>query len=308
MNRISTNALIFATLITLGVGCTKNTPDDLTDTTTVETQTNTTAAKETSMSTQQIVTKTVSALFVDFDAEAAKPLIADDYIQHNPHVPTGAAPVLGFVPGLKESGIKATPHRMLVDGDLVVMHSTYENAQAFGGPTLVAFDVFRVEDGKVAEHWDNLQPPVSETVSGRSMTDGATEVTDLDKTDANRALVTAFATDVLINGQFDKLADYVIASPGGYIQHNPFIGDGLDGLGAGFAKLAEQGKAVRFTKVHKVIAQGNFVLTMSEGTMGETPTAFYDLFRVEGGKIVEHWDVIQAIPPAAEFAHGNGKF
>jgi predicted SnoaL-like aldol condensation-catalyzing enzyme len=54
------------------------------------------------------------------------------------------------------------------------------------------------------------------------------------------------------------------------------------------------------------VAEGNFVVTASEGTLGGEPTAFFDLFRVEDGWIVEHWDVISTIP--SEMAHENGKF
>ena len=61
-----------------------------------------------------------------------------------------------------------------------------------------------------------------------------------------------------------------------------------------------------YTDVHFVVAEGNFVLTASEGTFADKPTAFYDLFRVEDGMIVEHWDVISDIP--SEMAHDNGKF
>jgi predicted SnoaL-like aldol condensation-catalyzing enzyme len=88
--------------------------------------------------------------------------------------------------------------------------------------------------------------------------------------------------------------------------YNPQIGDGLDGLGAALAAMAESGVTMVYTSTPLVVAQGNFVFTGSEGTFGGKPTAFFDLFRVEGGKIVEHWDVIAEIP--AKMAHDNGKF
>ena len=121
------------------------------------------------MSPTETVLAALTALFVDFDPEAAGKLLKEDYIQHNPAVPTGAAPILGFLPALKESGLKPTVHRAISEGDLVVLHVTYENAQAFGAETQVAFDIFRVEDGKLAEHWDNLQPavPADQTASGQ---------------------------------------------------------------------------------------------------------------------------------------------
>ncbi len=255
---------------------------------------------------KELAQRAVNAMFVDFDVEASEALLAPDYIQHNPGVPTGAAPLLGFLPALQEAGLRVTTHRVFGEGDLVVMHSTYENAQAFGAETLVGFDVFRMENGRVAEHWDNLQAPPAQTASGRSMTDGPAQVSDVNQTAANKALVEAFAREVLINGRFDTITDYIVADPGAYLQHNPKIADGLEAIGPAFAAMAEAGQALTYTRVHKVIAEGNFVLTMSEGTMGDTPTAFYDLFRIESGKIVEHWDVISAIP--ADMAHANGKF
>ncbi|NKK54392.1 hypothetical protein GFM44_00210 [Rhizobium leguminosarum bv. viciae] len=258
------------------------------------------------MTPKEIVLSAVAALFTKFDSEAAGQLLREDYIQHNPAVPTGAAPILGFLPILKDHGLSVTNHRVLSQGDLVVLHSTYDNAQAFGGQTMVAFDVFRAQDGKLAEHWDNLQAavPASETASGNSMTDGATEIRDLDKTAENRALVEAFVKDVLLGAAPQKITDYISTTT--YTQHNPMVGNGLDGLGAALKAMAEAGQAMAYTKTHLIVAEGNFVFTASEGNLGDTSTAFYDLFRVEGGKIVEHWDTISAIP--AEMAHGNGKF
>lgn len=245
----------------------------------------------------------LAAAFTDFDPAAASAILAPDYIQHNPGVPTGAEPVLQFIPALKASGIAVATHRVLTDGNFVVTHNTYTNAHAFGAPTLVAFDVFRIENSKLAEHWDNLQAPETPNASGRTLTDGPTTVTDLDKTEANKARVATFAQTVLIEGDFGRITDFFAPD---IIQHNPWWGDGLAALGAGFASLAKQGKAIQYTKIHQIIGEGNFVLIMAEGTLGEAPTAYYDLFRLENGQIVEHWDVIQAIP--ATMAHENGKF
>lgn len=256
------------------------------------------------MTPKDIVLNAVTALFTNFDPEAAAQLLDPGYIQHNPAVPTGAAPIIGFLPALKESGIEMTTHRVIAEGDMVVLHNTYRNAQAFGAETLVAFDVFRVEDGKVAEHWDNLQPLAGPNPSGRSMTDGTAGVTDLDKTAANKALVEGFLRDVLHGAAPQKITGYVSTET--YLQHNPMVADGLDGLGAALKAMAEAGQPMAYSATHMVVAEGNFVFTASEGTLGSTPTAFFDLFRVEDGKIVEHWDTISEIP--AEMAHQNGKF
>jgi len=71
--------------------------------------------------------------------------------------------------------------------------------------------------------------------------------------------------------------------------------------------LAIHGSAIVYHKIHKVLGEGNFVLTASEGTLGRKPTA-YDLFRVADGRIVEHWDVLDTIPPRESWANPNGKF
>jgi len=256
------------------------------------------------MDTLQIVKAAVAAIFIDFEPEVASKFLAPDYIQHNPGVPTGAAPILGFIPALKASGIKVTTHRVLADGDFVVMHNTYENAAAFGAPTLVAFDVFRVANGQVAEHWDNLQAPAPANPSGHTMTDGAVEIKDRPLTAQNKDLVHRFAEAVLVGGDGARLTEFISAST--YIQHNPLVADGIDGLGKALAHLAATGSAIRYEKIHKVLGEGDMVFLMSSGTFGTTPTAYFDLFRVADSKIVEHWDVIAPIPN--QMAHSNGKF
>jgi hypothetical protein len=100
---------------------------------------------------------------------------------------------------LAEAGTTAENIRMFEDGNYVFMHNIWRNAAPFGADEMVSFDIIRVdENGKVAEHWDALQPLVTETVSGRTQTDGPTEVTDLDQTEANKALAVALIEDVLM--------------------------------------------------------------------------------------------------------------
>ncbi len=260
--------------------------------------------KDQTMTSKTIVVEAVTALFTEFDATKAGALIDPDYIQHNPQVPTGAPAVLGFLPALKESGITTTTHRMIAEGDLVVLHVTYDNAQLFGGEHMVTFDVFRVEDGKLAEHWDNLVAVTPPNPSGHTQTDGVTTIVDLEKTATNKLLVENFIEVVLKNGEGDRITEFI--STDLYIQHNSDIADGLDGLGAAIAAWADQGITMKYDTVHLVVGEGNFVFTASEGILGGKRSAFFDMFRIEDGKIVEHWDTITEIP--SEMAHENGKF
>jgi predicted SnoaL-like aldol condensation-catalyzing enzyme len=258
---------------------------------------------------RMIADEAVHALFVDFDVAAARSLLAPDYIEHNPTSPTGAAPLLDFVPFLQESGLSMEVHRTIVEGNLVAYHSTFSNAELFGAPTLVGFDVFRVEHGLVQEHWDNLQVLQGPNPNGNSMVDGPTMVKYRDQTATNKAIALGLLRDVLQGGNVTALPDYISSVE--YTQHNPAIANGLTGLTEGLTALAEQGRTITYDPIPAplVVAEGNFVLIGAPGEYGAgNPTAYYDLFRMKDGLIVEHWDVIQAIPPAAEFANDNGKF
>lgn len=104
----------------------------------------------------------------------------------------------------------------------------------------------------------------------------------------------------------EKLAGYFDGDK--YTQHNPQIGDGLSGLGAALEAMAAQGITMKYDRIHKLLSEGNFVLVVSEGTFAGQPTSFYDLFRVENGKIKEHWDTIERVLPQSDWKHSNGKF
>jgi len=242
------------------------------------------------------------------DSSKVDQYFADPYIQHNPMLGSGVDSLKGLINGLasaENSAFGLQTVRVLGEGDLVAMHNVWNG---FGPVPLVAFDVFRFNDeGKIVEHWDNLTPLAEKpNPSGRTQIDGATEITDLDKTAANKAIVLEFIERGLIKGEQIDFTQYI--NPQKYLQHNSDVADGLEGFGAFFAMLAEKGIEMRYTKVGLVVTEGNFVLTGSEGSFGGKPTAFYDLFRLEEGKIVEHWDVI-ADMPSGDLPEGYpGKF
>lgn len=244
--------------------------------------------------------------FATGDTETAASLLAEGYIQHNLAYGTGRDAFVGSVAYLGSAPVKTTVNniRSFADGDKVFLQTIYNFA---GAGEQVAFDIFRFDDsGKIAEHWDNLAALVAPNPSGHTQTDGSMAITDLDKTEENRKLVESFLYDVMQGKHPEKTPDYFDGDA--YIQHNTSIADGLSGLGAALAALAEQGIQMIYTTVHQVLAQGNFVLAVSEGTFGGAPTAYYDLWRVENGKIAEHWDVMETIADKSTWANDNGKF
>lgn len=244
--------------------------------------------------------------FATGDTETAASLLAEDYIQHNLAYGTGRDAFVGSVAYLASAPVRTTVNniRAFADGDRVFLQTVYNFA---GAGEQVAFDIFRFdENGLIAEHWDNLAALAAPNPSGHTQLDGAAELADLDKTEENRELVRDFLYDVMQGNRPEKTPDYFDGDA--YIQHNTGIADGLSGLGAALAALAEQGIQMIYTAVHQVLAQGNFVLAVSEGTFGGAPTAYYDLWRVENGKIAEHWDVMETIADKSAWQNQNGKF
>lgn len=247
----------------------------------------------------------VVALLKSIETGANEPVAyinPNQYVQHNLGIADGLAGFGEALQQLPPNSAKVNTVRAFQDGNYVFTHTEYN----FFGPK-IGFDIFRFENGKIVEHWDNLQEtPSKPNPSGHTMIDGSVDVQDLEKTEANKDLVKHFVEDILVNGKMDKLAGYFNGD--NYIQHNPNIPDNLSGLGAALQALGEQGIFMKYDKIHKVLGQGNFVLVVSEGHFGKDHDAFYDLFRVENGKIAEHWDVIETILPQEQWKNKNGKF
>ena len=137
--------------------------------------------------------------------------------------------------------------RVFEDSDYVVARTEYN----FFGPK-IGFDILRFENGKIVEHWENLQETAGPNQSGHTMTDGPTQPGDLDKTEANKMLQCSFVDDILVNGRIEKLAGYFDGD--NYNQHNPQIADGLAGLGR-LDAMAKAGVTMKYDTIHQVSAR-----------------------------------------------------
>ena len=192
--------------------------------------------------------------------------------------------------------------RAFEDGDYSVAHANYELGD--WGP-MVGFEVHRWEDDRIVEHWDNLcATPPDVNSSGRTMIDGETKLAELDRTEQNRALVRRFVSESLLPGRLDDPDSFF--RDGELIQHSPAYGDGVDAFRMELKRWGSDCK-LRYERVHKILGQGNLFLAMSEGVLNDKPAAFYDLYRLSHGCIVEHWEIFETIPPRSEWKNQKRK-
>ncbi|MBQ7244452.1 MAG: nuclear transport factor 2 family protein [Bacilli bacterium] len=248
--------------------------------------------------------KALIGTFNSGDLKLVDSLLAPKYIQHNLAFADGRDAFIAAVAGLQQAPVKTTVKviREFQDGDYVILHVCYNFA---GAGEVVNFDVFRFENGLIAEHWDNSQAKVGANPSGHTQIDGDTNIVDNGNTEKTREIVSSFIKDILKGEHLEKTASYFDGDK--YIQHNISIPDGLSGLGGVLAEMAKAGIQMVYNRTFKVLACGDYALGMSEGTFAGKPTVYYDLFRVENGYIAEHWDVMEETLPKEKWANQNGK-
>jgi predicted SnoaL-like aldol condensation-catalyzing enzyme len=239
------------------------------------------------------------------DVTAVDRHFAASFVQHDPSVADGRAGMKSFAAEVASSpAADITVYRTLVDGNFVLLHSRYQGVARYDGP-VVAFDLFRFEDGKIVEHWGGQEPEAPPNLSGRTQVDGPTEILDREKTEANRTLVRTYRETVMVALRFDRIEEFITGAH--YAQHASKIGDGIARLRDRIASVAKEGGQLNLAP-RRFVAEGNFVLALSEGDLPSGPTALYDLFRIENGKIVEHWDVLTPILPRDQWKNANGPF
>ncbi|MEM1332805.1 MAG: nuclear transport factor 2 family protein [Actinomycetota bacterium] len=238
----------------------------------------------------------------DGNARAAvEKYTGDRYTQHSTGVRDG---VEGFVEFF-EPFLERNPdrHIEIVRGWQDGQHVFLQAHQVLNGGEAqwVTTDFFDTDDdGLIVEHWDVIAPFHGDMPSGRTSVDGPTEVTDLDQTDANKAIVREMIEQVLMRGGDVSRAGEFIASE--YLQHNPDVADGLD---AAMEMFTAPDRPLWYEEIVLLVGAGNFVSTLCRATFDGREYAQVDIFRLDGGKIVEHWDNAEPVP---EDDVNSGKF
>jgi len=118
------------------------------------------------MTSKELVIKAVTEVFINGDAAALDRYWSENYVQHNPQIPNGREALKQMISG--GGNMKYEMGLVVADGDFVMVHA---RITGFGPKPLIAVDIFRVKEGKLAEHWDVLQEevPAENTASKNSM-------------------------------------------------------------------------------------------------------------------------------------------
>lgn len=231
------------------------------------------------------------------DPESVLIVNEEKYIQHNPQTHEGSEGLADLFKRLSKTSPHVNIVRVFEDGDFVFAHTEYDFTERN-----IGFEIFRFENGQAVEHWDNIQKRKGPNSSGHSMVDGVTEVKDHLETEKNRMLIQSFVEDVLIKRNAAKLYNYIHREK--YIEHNPEFCDGIENIKSENILFISR----QYMKCHRLLAEGNFVLSVCEGDNHKNHSSFFDLYRIEDGKIIEHWDTTEEMSPRSQWKNSNGKF
>jgi predicted SnoaL-like aldol condensation-catalyzing enzyme len=250
--------------------------------------------------------------------EAAK-YQAEDYIQHNPNVNTGRAGFVAFFSKLPKPNV-ADPSKLAgqpvvrgAKGDYVWLIFETESKDPRDPSKTYhsnSFDVLRIQNGKVQEHWDSAQKMPGSGAVNTGVSPKPPSEWNTGKLNKQEEMTLSLATeelkDMLQYGHLE-LADKTMDP--GYIQHNPNVPQGRDGFKAFMSRVP--GRTPQEIKPEWKNAP---VLTLVDGPysvmmwdrMAKDPDDpskmytwnHYDVVRMENGHIKEHWDEARINPPA----------
>lgn len=237
---------------------------------------------------------------------AVEKYTGDRYTQHSTGVRDG---VEGFVeffePFVERNPVRDIEIvRSFVDGRFVFLQA----AQSLndGEARWVTTDLFDTDgNGKIVEHWDVIHERGGTNPGGHNQIDGAVDITDLHLTEENKEIVRRLIEEAFCEHPTAELGEFISSET--YINHNPDAPDGLDSLLKMDRDSRESGQALFYREVHRIIGQGNFVVSFAHQVWNSIDYAAFDIFRLENGLIVEHWDNVETLP-AAEDLVNSGKF
>lgn len=246
--------------------------------------------------------------------EQAERFLAEDYIQHNVMVPTGRAAFqqifASFVP--RQDMVPGTIPELVTlvaEGDYVVLAlvSHYPEPDGSGNTyTSTHFDLFRIENGLIAEHWDSEQlragmnVPSPENggplpiVGTQGLAQHAMLFNDDPQLFANKRLAFDLWRHIPEGGR-EEMAELYLDPI--YIQHNPNAATGREGFKEYFSRRPDSAVDTFLEDpLVAIVAEGDLVVQVLQEERPHPDTgdtyyvAWFDMFRIEGNRVIEHWD------------------
>ena len=227
---------------------------------------------------------------------ATKHIDSERFVQHNPYAADGVDGLRRFIAQSPREQLRLSVVRALEDGAYVV-------TQAMGARSgkNIFFDVFRFDDGLIVEHWAFSADEAPPNQSGHTQLDGPTEPQHLEETETNKSLLRTYYENFHVRGDHGQSEQYFAADL--MIRHEPGVRDGVDAFLHDVTVLMQHRT---IDEVKLLLGQGDLVFIAAKGTHDGKPCVYIDLYRVQEGKIVEHWGFPEAVPPTAAWKNNNG--
>lgn len=242
----------------------------------------------------------LQSLYNENDPSKLRALAAPDFRHYSSKIGDGVEAWVAFAASVAESVAESVAgsrplvavHRTVSEGRMVGIHAHYRwnpDRELDGGDGVAVAHVFTVESGKIVAAMELTQAVQTETASGNDMFSRMREPVTPQDPERNRAVVERVMTEFL-PGQTSLREELL----GDYVQHNPLIPDGSEGI-AGFVEsingatndyrwtMVEDGQAWSFTRYH------------ANPSIGVPALVTIDIWQFDGsGRIAEHWDVLEA--------------
>lgn len=244
---------------------------------------------------QEIVREGMNGILYQHSEEITRKYFAEDFIQHNPFSADG----LDHLLAMTQFTFVWEPARWIIDGDIVAYHGIYTATNPLDPANpLLCVDMWRIEDGKVKEHWDVLDVrPFQQAAS--MLAGGGDGLKDVpaETVAANKATAERFMTEFVNGGNKDILGEVLADN---FRHHNE---NGEMPAAAMLGWIESMGGSVPH-EIKRVIGSGDLVLTHSHFTHPQQTTATFDIFRFDDdGKIAEHWSASQPIAEETDNPH-----
>jgi predicted SnoaL-like aldol condensation-catalyzing enzyme len=227
---------------------------------------------------------------------ATRHLNQKKYIEHNPCSAGGVNGLREYIRQFSKEDHHLKVVRAFQDGPYVFAQT---DGLILGQNTF--FDIFRVEDGLIVEHWVFSAKAGPPNKSGHTQTDGPVQAKHIEDTETNKSFMRDYYETFHISGDHSRSNEYFTEDV--MVRHEPGVRDGV----AEFMRDVEVLMQHRtIDEVKFLLGQGDFVFIAAKGTHEGDPCVYIDLYRVEDEKVVEHWGFPESVPPQEESKNNNG--